>query len=183
MRAELTSAQVWQAVEKNGFAVVGMVTEREGSTYGRESSTSFATIISTFLRTDTAGRRATSPRMVTSPITIPIPKRIPFLPWIRIPAATITFSATARVMAPGEAPLGITSLLLRGLENKQQMMSDSCVIEVIPEKDFITYGVGMPLFQMRRPEKARGRVSTDSTRHSLDASSGSSSATPQEGRS
>ena len=37
-------------------------------------------------------------------------------------------------------------------------MAASCVIEVIPQKDFITYGVGIPLMQMRFPEKARGRA-------------------------
>lgn len=27
-----------------------------------------------------------------------------------------------------------------------------------PQKNFITYGVGIPLLQMRFPEKARGRI-------------------------
>ena len=36
--------------------------------------------------------------------------------------------------------------------------SELCVIEVTPQKDFITYGVGIPLMQMRFPEKARGRA-------------------------
>jgi hypothetical protein len=92
-------------------------------------------------------------------ITVPIPKRIPFLPWIKIPSATITFSGRASVMAPGEAPIGVTNLLFRGLERDEKEMSATCIIEVLPEKDFITYGVGMPLLQMRIPEKARRRVS------------------------
>jgi hypothetical protein len=33
-----------------------------------------------------------------------------------------------------------------------------CVIEVTPEKDFLTYGVGVPLMKMRDPEEARGRA-------------------------
>jgi hypothetical protein len=96
-------------------------------------------------------------------ITVPIPKRIPFLPWLKIPSATITFSGRASVMTPGEAPTGIAQLLFRGLVRDQEAMSASCVIEVIPEKDFITYGVGMPLMQMRIPEKARRRVPVLST--------------------
>jgi len=49
-------------------------------------------------------------------------------------------------------------------------MAESCVIEVVPEKDFITYGIGMPLMQMRRPEKARGRISVAPDKHPRDAS-------------
>ena len=31
-------------------------------------------------------------------------------------------------------------------------------IEVVPQTEFLTYGVGIPLMQMRFPEKPRGRV-------------------------
>jgi hypothetical protein len=40
----------------------------------------------------------------------------------------------------------------------EKAMAESCVIEVVPQADFITYGVGVPLMQMRFPDKARGRV-------------------------
>ena len=40
----------------------------------------------------------------------------------------------------------------------KKAMARLCFIEVSPQKDFITYGVGIPLMQMRFPEKARGRV-------------------------
>ena len=39
-------------------------------------------------------------------------------------------------------------------------MAKSAVIEVEPVGDFITYGVGVSLMQMRDTELARGRVST-----------------------
>ena len=32
------------------------------------------------------------------------------------------------------------------------------LIEVTPQNEFITYGVGVPLMQMRNPEQARGRA-------------------------
>jgi hypothetical protein len=32
------------------------------------------------------------------------------------------------------------------------------IIEVIPAGDFVTYGVGISLSEMRYPEKARGRA-------------------------
>jgi hypothetical protein len=37
-------------------------------------------------------------------------------------------------------------------------MKESCVIEVVPKGDFITYGVGISLMEMRNPELARGRA-------------------------
>jgi hypothetical protein len=37
-------------------------------------------------------------------------------------------------------------------------MAASCVIEVTLLGEFITYGVGIPLMQMRFPDKARGRA-------------------------
>jgi hypothetical protein len=91
-------------------------------------------------------------------LTVPIAKRIPFMPWYKIPAATITFSCVARVLAPAEAPPGILEAVFRQLADDPQAMAEVCVIEITPEKEFITYGVGVPLMQMRHPEKARGRV-------------------------
>lgn len=173
MKAELTSELVWRALEKNGFGVVGMVTERhEARTAGviyvvRDHKLYIATD-----RYSWKARHISENSHVS--VTIPVPKRILFLPWIKIPAATITFSASAKVMAPGGAPLGIAPLLFRGLEGKQKMLSESCVIEVVPEKDFVTYGIGMPLFDMRRPEKARGRVSVVPASQPFDIHSSSS---------
>lgn len=52
----------------------------------------------------------------------------------------------------------VLAKLYRSVAKDAQAMAASCVIEVTPQRDFITYGVGMPLMQMRFPEKARGRV-------------------------
>lgn len=38
-----------------------------------------------------------------------------------------------------------------------------CAIKVTPQGEFITYGVGMPLMQMRFPDKARGRADVTAT--------------------
>jgi len=48
--------------------------------------------------------------------------------------------------------------LMRGLETDAEMLAAMCVIMVEPVGDFITYGVGMPMIDMRHPEKARGRA-------------------------
>ncbi|MCS6843056.1 MAG: hypothetical protein NZ528_01840 [Caldilineales bacterium] len=39
-----------------------------------------------------------------------------------------------------------------------QVVAESCLIEVTPRGEFVTYGVGVPLWQMRDPEQALGRA-------------------------
>jgi hypothetical protein len=57
----------------------------------------------------------------------------------------------------------ILQAVFRGLAADSEVMTDSCLIEVTPAKEFITYGVGVPLMQMRHPEKARGRAPVGQT--------------------
>lgn len=80
------------------------------------------------------------------------------MPWLKIPAATITFCGRARVLEAGETPPELLQALYRGLADNQERMAGSCVIEITPEKEFLTYGVGVSLMQMRDPKKARGRA-------------------------
>jgi hypothetical protein len=91
-------------------------------------------------------------------MTVPIAKRVPFMPWIKIPQATITFSGKARVFAAKDADLEILHALLRGGENDPENLARLSVLEIEPQGEFITYGIGVPLMQMRYPDKARGRV-------------------------
>lgn len=87
-------------------------------------------------------------------MTIAIAKRVPFLPWIKIPDATITFSGTAKILAKDE----LEPALLKKLYRHEEGRDTWCAIEVTPQKDFITYGVGISLAEMRYPEKARARA-------------------------
>jgi nitroimidazol reductase NimA-like FMN-containing flavoprotein (pyridoxamine 5'-phosphate oxidase superfamily) len=92
-------------------------------------------------------------------ITVPIAMRIPIMPWIKIPAATITFSGQARVFDATEASSDIRQALFRGLEADPDQLATASIVEIAPVGDFVTYGVGVSLMQMRFPEKARGRAS------------------------
>jgi hypothetical protein len=38
------------------------------------------------------------------------------------------------------------------------MLASTVVLEVEPKGEFVTYGVGIPLMQMRFPDEARGRA-------------------------
>ena len=77
---------------------------------------------------------------------------------IKIPAATITFSGVAKVLEPNDVDKDVLHALLRGLTEDQEQMATMCVIEIEPVGDFVTYGVGVPMMEMRDTIKARGRA-------------------------
>ena len=74
-----------------------------------------------------------------------------------LPPATISFRGTAVVHA-ADAP-EVRPLLedLKALLPAEWAES-SCLIEIAPEGEFLTYGVGVALMTMRNPEAARARV-------------------------
>jgi hypothetical protein len=157
MPVELTSAQVWAELEKELFAVLGMVTAKGAArTVGivyvaREGKLYIATVKDTWKTRHVQANPSVS-------ITVPIAKRIPFLPMIKIPAATITFSGKGTVLDSAKVEKSVLNALLRGLEEDSDHMSKMRIIAIEPVGDFITYGVGIPLLKMRNPELARGRV-------------------------
>lgn len=153
MSVQLSSNQVWEAVETNSFGVLGMVTRN-----GEARTVGIVYVVADRKLYIGAESTAWKTRHIAGnphvSLTIAIAKRIPLLPWIKIPAATITFSGTAKVLKKGEVEAGVLEKLYRHEEGRDGW----CAIEVTPQKDFITYGVGIPLTQMRFPEKARGRA-------------------------
>ncbi len=96
-------------------------------------------------------------------MTVPIPKGVPFMPWIRIPATMITFQGSATIHDPQELPDEILHALLRGIEVDQEAVSRLCIIRMTPKGNFLTYGVGVSLLTMRHPERARGRGPVNAT--------------------
>lgn len=157
MTLQLTSAQVWQAIEKELFAVVGMVTTRqEARTVGVVYVTQGRKLyVGTGKNTWKARHIGRNPHVS---ITIPIAKRIPFMPWMKIPAATITFSGVARVLPAAEVSPDLLRAIFRGMADDPARVADSCLIEITPQGEFVTYGVGVSLMQMRDPAQARGRA-------------------------
>ena len=157
MSLQLTTAQVWDEIEKHSFAVLGMVTSREeartvGIVYVVDDHKLFIGAEPTQWKT-----RHISKNPNVS-LTILIPKRVPLLPWVEIPDATITFSGTARILDKADVNKHVLEKLYRHEEGRNGW----CAIEVTPRKDFITYGVGVSLLTMRFPEKSRARVTVGS---------------------
>lgn len=157
MTTQLDSNTVWQALEKEIFCVLGMVNARqEARTAGvvyvvRDGKLYIST-----------GKDAWKTRHIASnpsvSITVPIAKRIPLMPWIKIPAATITFSGEAAIQEPADLPADLLRAIYRGMADDPQALAETRVIVVQPLGDFVTYGVGVSLMQMRDTDKARGRA-------------------------
>ena len=91
-------------------------------------------------------------------VTIPIAKRVPIMPWLKIPQATITFQGTARVFPAAEASPELLRAILMHKADDREMVAGSCIVEITPVGEFVTYGVGIRLMDMREPAKARGRA-------------------------
>jgi len=157
MPANISTDQVWREVERQFFAVLAFVTARgEARTAGivytvRDRQVYIMTGINSWkIRHITANPHVS--------LTVTIPKRVPLLPWLPIPPATITFQGDASMHAVRDVPPEIPRKLLRGLEPSPAELGAVCVIRIRPQGQFVTYGVGVPLRTMRNPEAARGRA-------------------------
>ena len=154
---QLTTAQVWQEIENNIFAVLGMVTTRgEARTAGIVYSVHGRKLYIGSRKTAWKVKHTAQNPQVS--LTIPIARRLWFMPWMKIPAATITFSGTAQVIGLDAISAEIRRALYRDVADDPAAAAELAVIEVTPVKDFITYGVGVSLMAMRDTEKARGRA-------------------------
>ena len=157
MTVQLTADQVWQVIEKEMFGVIGMTTAKN------ESRTVGVIYIVRDRKLYVASGKDTWKvrHMTNNPnisMTVNIPKRIPIMPWIKIPPATITFSGTAKIIQPEDASAEIKQAIFRSSDDDDGLIASSCLIELTPTSDFVTYGVGIPLMQMRYPDKSRGRA-------------------------
>lgn len=152
-----TSAdEVWSYVEKWPFAILSFVTpEGEARAAGvmyvvRDRKLYVLTGPDTW-----KARHIRSNPSVSVTITV---QRVPIR--IRqVPPAVITFSGRASVLAPREVDESILRRLMRGIGDD---IGEICVIEVVPEGRFVTYGIGIPAMQMRHPEVALARVPVSS---------------------
>jgi general stress protein 26 len=158
MSQQLTSELVWNELRKELFAILGMVTAKGecrtmGIVYIVHEKNLYAST-----KTNAWPTRHIKNNPHVS-MTIPIAKRIPFMPWIKIPQATITFSGTAKVFEAKNVKNEILHALFRGLESNSKELAIMSVFEIEPKGEFVTYGIGIPLIKMSNPKMARGRAS------------------------
>ena len=153
---DVTSARVWAEIERQVFAVVGMVSARgHGRTVGIVPVVHDRSLW--FVTKDGEWKVAHLRANPEVSVTVPLHRRVPLMPWIKIPAATITMSGTAEVVPGPQLPARVWHALTRGLEvagGAEQHVG----VRIMPHGDFVTYGVGVSLLGMRDTEAARGRV-------------------------
>lgn len=157
MSAPISTEQVWQALAKEVFAVIGMTTAK-----GEARTAGIIYVVrgrKLYIGTGTDSWKAR--HIAVNPhvsMTACIPKRVPLMPWIKVPAATITFSGEARVIPAAEASPELLAAVFQRAAQDPKTAQEMCVIEIAPAGHFVTYGVGVPLMRMRVPEAARARV-------------------------
>src|SRR6476659_4587225 len=152
----LTTEEVWRAIEKRSFAVVGYETP---SGDPRSSGVMYKTMNRRlFVAVEPNGWKA---RHIAASgrvsVTVAVHRTGMLALIAPIPPATISFHGDAVVHPAGT--LQTRSLLERlGSLLPRERRGSAAVIEIVPDVAFVTYGVGVPLQQMRDTERARARV-------------------------
>ena len=157
MTVQLTTNQVWREVSRQIFAVLATVAaNNEPRSSGVVYTVRDHTLYICVERSSWKARHiAYSPNVS---LTVTIRKRVQFFPWIRIPPATISFQGEATIHDLADIPAEVCKALLRGLETPPDIASRICFLRVKPRGRFLTYGVGVSLWTMRKPEQARGHA-------------------------
>lgn len=155
---DVSRDEVWRAIAAQNFMVVGMVSARGAArTAGvmhhvHDGRLWFTTNELLWKARHIAAHPAVS-------VTVPVAKRVPLMPWVRVPAATITFQGTAETVPVAELPDDVRHALVGGIEVTDGGELGALVaIGIRPVGDFVTYGVGVSALGMRDTEAATGRV-------------------------
>lgn len=152
----LTNEQVWRAIDKASFAVLGYVTPHgeprsSGVVYKMIDRRLYVAVAPDSWK---ARHIAAHP---TVAVTVTVRRGGALSLVFPIPPATISFHGNATVYAAGSPAARSRSTQLGALLPDERRDS-ACLIEIAPEGDFLTYGVDVPLRKMRDPAIARGRV-------------------------
>ena len=157
MPAPITAELIWNEIERRSFAVLSYVTPS-----GEARSSGIVYVVNgrkLYIRVAADSWKAKHIRRNPNvALNVTIPKRVPLMPWIRIPQATIALQGTARLLGPDEMGREVLDALDRATAHEPEGGVDICFLEVSPHGHFATYGVGVPLLAMRDPARARGRV-------------------------
>ena len=155
--ANVSTDLVWEEIEKNIFAVLGMVSSNnEARTAGIMYVAHQGKLYITSDKSAWKTRHIAANPHVS--LTVAIPKSVPLMPWVKVPAATITFAGVATLVAPDALDAQLRSRLYGPVAADAAKIAGSTVIVVEPVGEFVTYGVGVSLMEMRDTVKARGRA-------------------------
>jgi len=151
--ARLTAAQVWQSVARQSFAVLSHVTPNgsprsSGVVYAVAGDRMYVAVAGNSWK----ARHIGADGLVA--VTVPVPRGALLALLVTIPPATISFPAIATAHPADllDRVPGLTRLL------PPDRRHDSTVLEIRPIGHYVTYGIGVPLLEMRDPARARARV-------------------------
>ena len=154
--ARLTSEQVWRALARASFAVVSYVTpsgepRSSGVVYATDGRRLYVAVASDSWK---ARHIAASGRVA---VTVPVRRGGLLSLLFPIPPATVSFHGTAVVHPAGPVadrpvPEQLASLL------PPERQASSRILEILPEGQFMVYGLGVSLTRMRNPAAARAHV-------------------------
>jgi hypothetical protein len=152
----ITTEQVWQQLDTASFAVISYVTPvGEARSSGVVYKTVAKRLYMAVAPDSWKARHIANGKHVS--VTVPVRRGGVLALVLPIPPATITFQATAIVHAAGSIKIGSLSKELESLLPVERR-DVAVIIELLPEGNFLTYGVGVPLMDMRKPELARAVV-------------------------
>ena len=155
-RASLSTEAVWQTLAKASFAVVSHVNaagepRSSGVVYGVADRRIYVAVAADGWK----ARQIVTGQEVA--VTVPVRRGGILALLVPIPPATITFHARATVHQAGSLDIGSVSKELEKLVPEARK-AGSCVIELVPEGRFLTYGIGVSLMDMANPALALARV-------------------------
>jgi Pyridoxamine 5'-phosphate oxidase len=164
----VTTADVWKAIDDGIFGVLSFVNAE-----GEPRSAGVCYVVDDRSLLITSDRNAWKVRHIAADphvsMTITLPKHVPFMPFIKVPAATITFHGEAEILEVTDVDGMAVKRLFRGLEFDRDVMEETAIIRVVPRGEFVTYGVAMPMMRMRKPSEAKGRTACGTERTLLHA--------------
>jgi nitroimidazol reductase NimA-like FMN-containing flavoprotein (pyridoxamine 5'-phosphate oxidase superfamily) len=157
MPAPVTSDSIWKVLSGETFAVIAWVSPNGAA---RSAGVIYQVRDGRLLigAEDTSWkvRHIRSNPQVS--LTVLSKRRIAWLPWIPLPDATITFHGSARIIEAADVDRDILKALEEGLAEDPEREAHTCLIEISPEGQFVTYGIDVPVMAMRDPAKAQGRA-------------------------
>jgi hypothetical protein len=152
----VTSTQVWRQLARSSFAVISYVTptgapRSSGVVYVTDGQRLYVAVAPDSWK---ARHIALSGQVA---VTVPVRRGGLLALMLPIPPATISFHAQAIVHPAGAVTDGALAKTLEPLLPPERR-AEARIIEIDPRGQFLTYGIGVSLMQMRHPAIARARV-------------------------
>jgi hypothetical protein len=155
--AAVTTDRIWQKLNRANFAVVSYATPGGDPRCTGVLYLSMGRRLFVVVGEDSWKARhiAASGRVA---VTVPVRRGGVMALLLPIPPATISFHGSALVHDP-QSPAARTVVQALGGRIPPQRRAACRIVEIRPEDRFLTYGIGIPLAQMRDPSRAQARVS------------------------